>query len=71
MEEITLEIPEDLKFMKEIPNIDWSILISRILKEKLEEIARLKRNLSGSKLTEKDIEELSDKINGSLSKRYS
>lgn len=70
MDEIKIEIPEDLRFIKDIPKIDWSILVSKILKSKLEELTKLERNLESSKLTEKDVEELSDKINLSLSKRY-
>jgi len=67
---ISVEIPEDLKFMENVKNIDWVILVSKILKSRLDEIAKLKKNLSRSKFTEKDVEEFTDKINTSLSKRY-
>ena len=42
----------------------------RSLKRELEEILELKRIISKSKLTEEDVEELSDKINESLAKRF-
>ncbi len=70
MEEIRIKLPEELKFFKQLPNIEWSILVSKLIRSKLEELASLERGLSKSKLTEKDVEEFSDKINESLSKRY-
>jgi len=68
--EIKVEIPEELVFIKQTPNIDWSILVSKLIKSKLNEIAELQRGLSKSKFTEEDVEEFTDKINESLSKRY-
>ena len=70
MAELVFEIPEDLEFMKRVSNIDWSLLFNKLLRPELEEIARLKRIVSKSKLAEKDVEEFSDKINASLSQRY-
>ncbi len=70
MEEITIKIPDDLAFMKEVSDIDWSILIDRILRSKLEKISKLKKITAKSQLTEKDVEEFTDKINTSLAKRY-
>ena len=70
MTEIRFEIPEELGFIKQIPNIDWSILFNKFIRFRLEEIARLKRGLSKSKLTEEDVEEFSNRINEALSKKY-
>ena len=70
MEEIRIKIPHELEFIKKVPNVDWTILVSKIIRDKLEEIVRLKRGLSKSKLTKKDVEEFTDKINTALSKRY-
>jgi len=70
MEKLNFEIPEDLKFIKRIPGIDWSILINRLVQSKLNRIARLKRIVDKSELTEKDVEKFSNKINTSLSQRY-
>ena len=70
MAELTFEIPEDLEFMKKVSSIDWSLLFNKLLRPELEEIARLKRIVSKSKLAEKDVEEFSDRINASLSQRY-
>ncbi len=68
--EIKIKIPDELTFIKQTPNIDWSILVGKLIKSKLDRIARLNRIISKSKLTEQDVEELTDKINTSLSKRY-
>ncbi len=52
--------------MKELPNVNWQLVVRRTLKRELEEILELKRIISKSKLTEEDVEKLSDKINESL-----
>ena len=70
MDEIVVKIPDELMFVKQTSNIDWSILIGKLIKSRLDEIVELQRGLSKSKLTEEDVEEFSDKINESLSKRY-
>lgn len=68
--EVIVKIPEELKFVKQISSIDWSVLVSKLIGFKLEEIMQLQRGLSKSGLTEEDVQEFSDKINSSLSKRY-
>lgn len=71
MEEISIKIPDDLiKELQSFSNIDKSLLVSRLLKEKLEEISRLKKIVSKSQLTEKKAQEISDEINESLARRY-
>ena len=70
MEDIIVRIPEELKFVRQVPNIDWSILVSKVIKSKLDKIVRLQRIVNKSKFNEKDVEELSDKVNISLSQRY-
>ena len=70
MEDIIVKLPEELRFIRQASNVDWSVLVSKLIRLKLEEIMRLQRGLSKSKLTEEDVEELSDKVNTSLSKRY-
>ena len=70
MEELIIKISPKLKFIKDVPNIDWSILVNKIISSKLERVFRFQEIISKSKLTEEDVEELSDNINKSLSKRY-
>ena len=71
MGELRVEIPEELREeMEELPNVDWQLVVRRTLKRELEKIRELKRIIFRSKLTEEDVEELSDKINESLAKRF-
>jgi hypothetical protein len=70
MDELRIKIPREVEFIKQVPSIEWSILASKLIRSKLEEFAKLKKGLSKSKFTEKDVEEFSDKINEALSKRY-
>ncbi len=71
MGELVIEIPEELKEeMKELPKVNWQLVVRRSLKHELKEILELKRIISKSKLTDEDVLELSEKINKSLSKRF-
>ena len=71
MAKIVVKIPEDLGLeMKEIPETTLSLLASRLVKEEFERLARLRRIVSKSELTEEKALELSTKISESLAKRY-
>ncbi len=69
MAEIIVEVPEELERRAKILNIELKLLLVKIAKERvdeLEEIERYEKIVSKSKATEKDVEELSDKINTSM-----
>ena len=70
MKKLNFEISEDLDFISKASNIDWSILVEKIIKSKIEEISKLKEVVSKSKLTDEDVKEFTDKINSSLSQKY-
>ena len=70
MAEIVVKIPDELSYIRDASDVEWTLLVNKILQEKFDRIARLQRIVSKSKLTEKDVEEFTDKINESLSKRY-
>ena len=70
MTEIKFKIPDELDFIKQISNIDWSLLFNRVVKEEMDKIAKLKKITLKSKLSDKDVDELTEKINKSLSERY-
>ncbi|MFH1510371.1 MAG: hypothetical protein ABIF10_01665 [Candidatus Woesearchaeota archaeon] len=71
MGEIKIEIPEELrKEVAEFSDIDMSIAVSRLVKSEFDRLARLRRIVSKSKLTQEKASEISDAINRSLSKRY-
>ena len=70
MAELKIKIPNEVGFFKQVSDIDWSIFVGKVIKSKLNRIARLQRIVAKSKLTEKDVAEFSDKVNSALSKRY-
>lgn len=71
MVQLTVDIPEELEAeFKRMSRIDLSILVSKVLKEELARIARVKKIVSKSKLKTSKAEALADKVSGSLAKRY-
>jgi len=70
MLEVVVKIPEDIEFMSKLPETELSLFVGRMLKEKLGRIARLKKSLQESKLTEEEAEVLANKINEDLAKKY-
>ena len=70
MPELVVKIPKDLEFLTKVPEIELSLFVSRLLKEKLERIERLEKGLQKSELTEQMAEELAKKISEGLAKRY-
>jgi len=71
MEEIRIKIPKELKSeFKAIPNLDLSILVNKMLLDKLSRLVRFKQIVSKSQLTEKQAEELANEVSSSLAKRY-
>ena len=70
MTEIKVEIPNELKFIRHVSNVDWSLLFNKIVREELEKTAKLKKIILKSELSEKDVEELTEVINKSISSKY-
>lgn len=69
MVNITLSVPEDLKEeLQKHDEVNWSAVIRRALQEHLRKIQIVERIAQKSKLTKKDVEEISKKINGSVAK---
>lgn len=62
MAQITIDIPEELGFMKNIPKNKWSQIAIEMLKSKINEASEIIKIAEKSKATEKDVEELTDKI---------
>ena len=66
-----VKIPDDLGLgMKGIPETTLSLLASRLVKEEFERLAKLKRIVSKSELTEEKALEISTRISESLAKKY-
>lgn len=73
MEEIVLkmQVPEDLSSeLKEVSKARWSLVINRLLKEKLSRLIRLEKIIRKSELSKTKAFEIADKISESLAKRY-
>ena len=70
MAELKVEIPDELKELESASGINWQLAVEKRLKEEFEELARLTRIVSKSKLTEEQAKELADDVNLSLAKKY-
>ena len=71
MAELKISLSEELKQeMGEFPEIEWQVVVRRFLKQELDRLLELKRIVSKSKLTERDVSELADKVDKSLSQRF-
>ena len=71
MAEIVVKIPKDLELgVNGIPETTLSLLASRLVKEEFDRLARLKRIVSKSELSDEKALKLSTKISESLAKRY-
>ena len=71
MVNMTLAIPEEMnKIMKKHTEIRWSEIARKAMWQYAVKLERMERILSKSKLTEKDAEEIGEKIKVGLHKRY-
>lgn len=73
MEEVVLrmQVPEDLASeLREISEVEWSLVINKLMREKLLRLVRLEKIIKRSELSEAKALEISDKLNESLAKRY-
>jgi|GEM_PF-4849784 len=69
MVQITIDVPDELRQRAKMLNVELSFLVAKILGERIkefDEIERFKKIISKSKATDKDVEELSDKINTAM-----
>ena len=71
MPNMTLSIPEDLhKRMKSFKDIKWSEVARRSIEERINDLEVMNKIASKSKLTKKDVEEISKKIKGRMAKKF-
>lgn len=71
MGNMTLAIPDDMqKDMKIFSEVKWSEVARKAIKERIDTLKIAEKLASKSKLTEKDVEEISRKINLAASKRF-
>ena len=70
MPTITVNVDDDLKErMENHPEINWSEVTRQAIQEKIEALEVMDELTSESDLTERDVQEIADKINGSGRKR--
>ena len=71
MPTITLAVPEDLKKeMDKSEFINWSAVAREAISRKVADLALLHAIVSKSQLTEKDAEEIGNKISKSMHEQY-
>lgn len=71
MVSLTLSIPEELKKeMEKFPEINWSEVARASIIEKIKRFRLAEFLASKSKLTEKDIKQIGDKIKRGIAKKH-
>lgn len=70
MGEIVVKVPPDLAELENASPITWQLAIEERLKQEFEEMARLKRILDKSEMTEEQAKQLADEVSLALAKRY-
>jgi len=71
MANITLAIPDELhKKMKKMSEIRWSEVARRAIEQRVDDLEVMNKIASKSKLTKKDVDEISKKIKRSAAKRF-
>lgn len=68
---LSVSVDDDLKErMIQLDEINWSAVARKAFEEKLKEVEFLKKLASKSKLTAKDAQEISKKINEGMVKKF-
>ena len=72
MPEIVVNVPEELEAeLKGVKPVYWQLAVEKRIREELNELARLKKIVSKSRLTEKDAKLLAEEVDKSLADRFS
>ena len=68
---MTLSIPKELhEKMKGMSEIRWSEIARRAIEERIDDLETMNKIASKSKLTKKDVDEISKKIKRSAAKKF-
>ena len=71
MVNMTLSIPNELhEKMKRMPEVKWSEIARRAIEERINDLEVMNKIACKSKLTKKDVEELSKKIKRGMTKGF-
>ena len=70
MPNVTLSIPEDLHTkMKKHTEIRWSEVVRKTISQKIEDLDMMDKLTRKSKLTQKDVDEIAQKIDSSVARK--
>jgi len=68
---ITLSIPDELhEKMKKMSEIKWSEIVRRAIEQRIIDLEEMNKIVAKSKLTQKDVDEISEKIKKGIAKRH-
>lgn len=68
---MTLSIPDELhKKMKKMSDVRWSEIARRAIEGRINDLEVMNKIASKSKLTQKDVDEISKKIKRSMAKEF-
>lgn len=68
---ITLSIPDELhEKMKKFSELRWSEIVRKAIEQRINDLEEINRIASKSKLTQKDVDEISKKIKRSAAIRF-
>ncbi|HLD04516.1 MAG TPA: hypothetical protein VJG90_02240 [Candidatus Nanoarchaeia archaeon] len=71
MTTVSVAIPDELKQrMHQMDEVNWSAVARKAFEEKIHQIEFMKKLAQKSKLTEKDAEAISDRINLNMAKKF-
>lgn len=71
MANMTLSIPDELhKKMKQMSDIRWSEIARRAIEERINDLEVMNKIASKSKLTKRDVNEISKKIKSRMAKKF-
>ena len=71
MATLSVSVSDDMKEkMERMEEINWSAVARKAFEEKIEQVEFMRNIGNKSKLSKKDVEEISNKINRSVSKRF-
>lgn len=71
MTNITLSIPDELhKKMKKFSELRWSEIVRKTIEQRINDLEEIERIASKSRLTQKDVDEISEKIKRSAALKF-
>jgi hypothetical protein len=71
MGEFVVKVPEELRVdMDEFPDVEWSVVVRKLLKAQVLRMRELKAIVAKSAFTEQDVVELSAEVDEAVARRF-